>query len=214
MSCRAPAAAYLATSVLPSSAMSGGLLPAYAVSSLVVTSDHCWIWTSTVTFGYLALKSALTASTIAWGALPFMSQTVRVPLGWLVVLLCEEEHPATASSAPKSATSICLGLTRFHLLNGFELAPSAPAPRRRHVRASISPPPLLSSSRCPPRPRARPAGPWARELGHCGHAGGTAPPPAGSGRRDIWSARTRPSDRRRWRSCARTGGPASAAARR
>ena len=58
----ASAAAYLATSVLPSSMTSGGLLPPNAVSSLVPMSPHCWISTFTVTFGYLALKSALTLS--------------------------------------------------------------------------------------------------------------------------------------------------------
>ena len=111
MSCRAPAAAYLATSVLPSSTTSGGVLPAYAVSSLVVTSDHCWIWTSTLTLGCLALKSALTPSTTDCGALPFMSQTVRVPLSGAGLLLVVDEQPATASSAPKSATGNCLNLT-------------------------------------------------------------------------------------------------------
>ena len=111
MSSSAPAAAYLATSVLPSSTTCGGVLTAYAVSSLVVTSDHCWIWTSTLTLGCFALKSAFTPSTTDWGALPFMSQTVRVPLSWAGVLPAYDEHPATASSAPKSATGNVLNLT-------------------------------------------------------------------------------------------------------
>src|SRR5215471_17829547 len=76
----APAAAYLATSVLPSSTTSGGVLPANAVSSLVVTSLHCWISTLTLTFGYCFRKSALTPSTTDCGALPFISHTVSVPV--------------------------------------------------------------------------------------------------------------------------------------
>src|SRR5438046_10241297 len=99
----APAAAYLATRVLPSSTTSGGVLPANAVSSFVVTSLHCWIWTFTLTLGYFALKSALTALTTESGALPFISQTVSVPLGELVVL---PPPQATASSASAATAAV------------------------------------------------------------------------------------------------------------
>src|SRR5215467_4216954 len=98
----APAAEYLATSVLPSSTMSGGALPANAVSSLVVMSLHCWICTLTVTLGCLALKSALTPSTIDWGALPFMSQTVS-ELGSVVVLVLAPPEQAIAKMPNASA---------------------------------------------------------------------------------------------------------------
>src|SRR5919108_6310088 len=77
-SCRAPAAPYLDTSVLPSSMTSGGLLPAKAASSLVVTLLHCWSWTLTVSLGWAVLKSALTAATTCGGALPSISQMVSV----------------------------------------------------------------------------------------------------------------------------------------
>src|SRR5919204_344029 len=75
---RAPAAPYLETSVLPSSMTSGGLAPAKAASSLVVTLLHCWSWTLTVSLGWAALKSALTASMTCGGALPSISQMVSV----------------------------------------------------------------------------------------------------------------------------------------
>src|SRR5207253_1309673 len=99
------AAAYLATRVLPSSITSGGLLPAKAVSSLVPTSDHCWISTLTVTFGCFALKSALTPSTTDCGALPFISQTVSVPLSLAVfgVLVPLEQAAATSTRAVLNA---------------------------------------------------------------------------------------------------------------
>src|SRR5689334_12766932 len=112
---RAPAAAYLATRVLPSSTTSGGAVPANAVSSLVVMSLHCWSWTSTVTLGCLALKSALTPSTMAWGALPVISQTVSL-LGWfdVVVLLPGPPEQATATRPRASTTAVrasCRGFT-------------------------------------------------------------------------------------------------------
>src|SRR5215471_11732857 len=102
----APAAAYLATSVLPSSTTSGGVLPANAVSSLVPMSPHCWSSTLTVTFGYLALKSELTPSITDCGALPFMSHTVNVPV-WLagfVELLLVLPHAATTTAATTAVT--------------------------------------------------------------------------------------------------------------
>src|SRR5438477_7367034 len=99
----APAEAYFATSVLPSSITSGGALPPKAVSSLVVTSDHCWIWTLTVTLGYLALKSALTPSTTACGALPFISQIVSVPVSLAGLFDCGLEPPQAATTT--AATS-------------------------------------------------------------------------------------------------------------
>ncbi len=104
MSWSAPADAYFATRVLPSSMTSGGVLPANAVSSLVVTSDHCWISTLTVTFGCLTLKSALTPSTTLCGALPFMSQTVSVPVSLPVVVVGFVLPHAAASNATAAAT--------------------------------------------------------------------------------------------------------------
>src|SRR5260370_42389342 len=112
MSWSAPADAYFATSVLPSSMTSGGVLPANAVSSLVVTSDHCWISTLTVTFGCLALKSALTPSTMLCGALPFMSQTVSVPVSLPdeVVGGVPPRPAATIARAATTATKSSRGL--------------------------------------------------------------------------------------------------------
>src|SRR5918999_481971 len=75
---RAPAAAYLATRVLPSSTTSGGLGRAKAGSSLVVMLFHCCSSTLTVSLGWAFFHSALTASTTAGGALPSISQMVRV----------------------------------------------------------------------------------------------------------------------------------------
>src|SRR5207302_2806309 len=105
MSSSRPLAAYLATSVLPSSITSGAELPVSAVSSLVVTSDHCWICTLTVTFGYFALKSVLTPSTTLCGALPFMSHTVSVPVS-LPVLLLEGEPPHAAATSAKAVATV------------------------------------------------------------------------------------------------------------
>src|SRR5690348_6146575 len=113
MSSSAPAAAYLATNVLPSSTTSGGVLPANAVSSLVPMSPHCWISTLTVTFGYFALKSALTASTTAFGALPFINQTVIVPVSFDGLLDCVFVPPhaatTTAAASPTTLTHALLG---------------------------------------------------------------------------------------------------------
>src|SRR5437773_11103101 len=97
MSSSAPAAAYLATNVLPSSTTSGGVLPTNAVSSLVPMSPHCWSSTLTVTFGYLALKSALTLSITLAGALPFISQTVSVPV-WSAALVLGALPPQAATT--------------------------------------------------------------------------------------------------------------------
>src|SRR2546421_8888440 len=113
MFCRAPAAAYFATSVLPSSMTSGGLLPAKAVSSLVPTSDHCWISTLTVTFGCFALKSAFTPSITDCGALPFISQMVSGPVsaGGLVLLApLGQGAAASTSAAPGGGRRGFLGL--------------------------------------------------------------------------------------------------------
>src|SRR5437868_14215277 len=103
MSSSAPAAAYLATNVLPSSTTSGGVLPANAVSSLVPMSPHCWISTLTVTFGYLALKSALIPSTTVCGALPFISQIVSVPVSLAGLFDCGLVQPQAASTTAASS---------------------------------------------------------------------------------------------------------------
>src|SRR5438270_13733043 len=107
MSCSAPAAAYLATRVLPSSITSGGLLPAKAVSSLAPTSDHCWISTLTVTFGSFALKPACTPAITDCGALPFISQTVSGPVsaGGVVLLATLDRAAGTSPSAVPSGQS-------------------------------------------------------------------------------------------------------------
>src|SRR5215218_775501 len=76
----APAAAYLATRVLPSSTTSGGLEPAKAASSLVVMLFHCWSSTLTVSLGWAFFHSALTASTTAGGA----GWAWGPPNGWTV----------------------------------------------------------------------------------------------------------------------------------
>ena len=123
----APAEAYFATSVLPSSITSGGALPPKAVSSLVVTSDHCWIWTLTVTLGYLALKSALTPSTTAFGALPFMSHTVSVPV-WSFAALDVDPHAAemTAIAETIATTNSFLGFMWVYSPSGFNSARLSP----------------------------------------------------------------------------------------
>src|SRR5215218_4677818 len=94
----APAAAYLATRVLPSSTTSGGLEPAKAASSLVVMLFHCWSSTLTVSLGWAFFHSALTASTTAGGALPVISQMVRVrgPV-WALDLPPSSEEPQAAT---------------------------------------------------------------------------------------------------------------------
>src|SRR4029434_1764690 len=97
-SCRAPAAAYLDTRVLPSSTTSGGLEPAKAASSLVVMLFHCWSWTLTVSLGWAFFHSALTASTTAGGALPVISQMVRVRgPDWALDLSPSPEPPQAAA---------------------------------------------------------------------------------------------------------------------
>src|SRR4029450_74190 len=98
----APAAAYLATRVLPSSTTSGGLDPAKAASSLVVMLFHCWSSTLTVSLGWAFLNSALTASTPAGGALPVISQMVRVRgPDWALDLSPSPEEPPQAA-APRA----------------------------------------------------------------------------------------------------------------
>src|SRR5215216_974594 len=98
----APAAAYLETRVLPSSTTSGGLEPAKAASSLVVMLFHCWSSTLTVSLGWAFFHSALTASTTAGGALPSISQMVRVrgPV-WALDLPPSSEDPPQAAT-PRS----------------------------------------------------------------------------------------------------------------
>ena len=78
-----------------------------------MTFDHCWISTLTVTFGYFALKSALTPSTTLCGALPFISHTVSVPVWSAGLIACEvDPHAATTSAAakPMAVTKNFLGL--------------------------------------------------------------------------------------------------------
>src|SRR6266508_569548 len=106
---RAPAAPYLETSVLPSSMTSGGLLPAKAASSLVVTLLHCWSWTLTVSLGWAVLKSALTASMTCGGALPSISQMVSV-LG--PVWACWPPEP-DGSSPPQAASNRAMANARM-----------------------------------------------------------------------------------------------------
>src|SRR5690348_11263077 len=115
MSSNAPAAAYLATKVLPSSITSGGVLPANALSYLVPMSAHCWVSTFTVMFGYFALKSAFTPSTTDGGALPFISQMVRVPVSFDGLLLdCWPVLPhAATSTAAISPTPLIHAFLRF-----------------------------------------------------------------------------------------------------
>src|SRR4029450_6412482 len=105
-SCRAPAAAYLDTRVLPSSTTSGGLDPAKAASSLVVMLFHCWGSTLTVSLGWAFFHSALTASTTAGGALPVISQMVRVrgPV-WALDLPPSSEDPPQAATPRTRATA-------------------------------------------------------------------------------------------------------------
>src|ERR671914_1709683 len=96
---RAPAAAYLETRVLPSSTTSGGLEPAKAASSLVVMLFHCCSSTLTVSLGWAFFHSALTASMTAGGALPVISQMVRVrgPVWVLAWPPSPEESPHAAT---------------------------------------------------------------------------------------------------------------------
>src|SRR5260221_2234206 len=116
MSWSAPAAAYLATRVVPSSITSGGLLPAKAVSSLVVTSPHFWIWMLTVTLGCFALKSALTPSITDWGALPSISQIVSGPVsaGGADVLPLPQAVARRAIALPTAGTHSLLGFILIH----------------------------------------------------------------------------------------------------
>src|SRR5215208_3229926 len=104
---RAPAAAYLETRVLPSSTTSGGLDPAKAASSLVVMLFHCWSSTLTVSLGWDFFHSALTASTTAGGALPVISQMVRVRgPDWAVDLSPSPEEPPQAAAPRARARAI------------------------------------------------------------------------------------------------------------
>src|SRR5207249_6825834 len=103
---RAPAAAYLETRVLPSSTTSGGLEPAKAASSLVVMLFHCWSSTLTVSLGWACFQSALTALTTAGGALPSISQMLRVrgPV-WVLDLSPLSEDPPQAATPRTRATA-------------------------------------------------------------------------------------------------------------
>src|SRR4029453_15858171 len=94
----APAAAYLDTRVLPSSTTSGGLDPAKAASSLGVMLFHCWSSTLPGSLGGAFFPSALAASTPAGGALPVISQMVRVRgPDWALDLSPSPEPPQAAA---------------------------------------------------------------------------------------------------------------------
>src|SRR5918997_4190271 len=111
---RAPAAAYLETRVLPSSTTSGGLEPAKAASSLVVMLFHCWSSTLTVSFGWAFFHSALTASMTAGGALPVISQMVRVrgPDGALDCWLSPPDSPQAATPRTRATARARVAVTR------------------------------------------------------------------------------------------------------
>ena len=110
----APAAAYLETRVLPSSTTSGGLEPAKAASSLVVTLFHCWSSTLTVSLGWAFFHSALTASTTAGGALPSISQMVRVrgPDSVLAWSPSPDESPQAATPRTRAKARARAAVTR------------------------------------------------------------------------------------------------------
>src|SRR4029453_7573744 len=95
----APAAGYLETRALPSSTTSGGLQPAKAEPSLVVMLFHCCSSTLAVSLGWDFFHSALTAWTTLGGALPSISQMVRVrgPESVLAWSLSPEESPQAAT---------------------------------------------------------------------------------------------------------------------
>src|SRR5215831_17104138 len=83
-------------------------------------SPHCWISTLTVTFGYLALKSALTPSTTACGALPFINQTVSVPV-WFAGLLAVLPHAVATIASATAPTLNHLGLSLIRAISPFVL---------------------------------------------------------------------------------------------
>src|SRR5262249_41007263 len=154
-------------------------------------SPHCWISTLTSTFGYLALKSALTLSMTCVGALPFISQTVKVPV-WSAGLLLVPVLPSHAVATRATATET----TPNHPFRNFIQAISpcwlnSARVRRRGGRLDfVARPPW--SSRAERRPSAR-----------CGFAAERGRRPGDNGRRDRWSGRTRRSDLTRRRSSAR-----------
>src|SRR5215218_9599973 len=124
---RAPAAAYLETRVLPSSTTSGGLEPAKAASSLVVMLFHCWSSTLTVSLGWAFFHSALTASTTAGGALPVISQMVRVrgpdwALDWSP---SPEEPPHAAAPRARARAKVRVAETRWRRGVDMDVLPSA-----------------------------------------------------------------------------------------
>src|SRR5918992_2119190 len=121
---RAPAAAYLETRVLPSSTTSGGLEPAKAASSLVVTLFHCCSSTLTVSLGWAFFHSALTASTTAGGALPSISQMVRVrgPVWALDWPPSSDESPQAA--APRTRARARARAAVMRCRRGLDMGPS------------------------------------------------------------------------------------------
>src|SRR5829696_3744790 len=123
----APAAAYLETRVLPSSTTSGGLEPAKAASSLVVMLFHCCSSTLTVSLGWAFFHSALTASTTAGGALPVISQTVRVrgPDWALDVSPSPEESPQAATTRARASARARMARARRRRRVGIGLPPWA-----------------------------------------------------------------------------------------
>src|SRR5262245_33372585 len=123
----APAAAYLETRVLPSSTTSGGLEPAKAASSLVVTLFHCWSSTLTVSLGWSFFHSALTASTTAGGALPSISQMVRVrgPDSVLACWLSPDDPPQAASPRTRARARVRTAVRRWRCEVDMDMLPSA-----------------------------------------------------------------------------------------
>src|SRR5439155_23714961 len=83
--------------------------PAKPVSSLVLISPQFGSSTFNVTFGCFALESAFTPSTTLGGALPVMSQTVKVP----------DSLPGVFDVPPQAATTTAIAIpmapTRYFL---------------------------------------------------------------------------------------------------
>src|SRR5207245_980926 len=147
--------------------------------------------TLTVTFGYLVLKSAFTPSTTLFGALPFISHTVRVPVSLAGLLLTGEGFPPHAAATSATATVTTLNHVFLRFIQAISPCFLNAAPQRQ----------VIGRLHCPAPRQASCAG--RRPSARCGFAAVRGRRPGDIGRRGRWSGRTRRSALTRRRSSAR-----------
>src|SRR5436305_1680891 len=111
-----PCELYYATCVLPSSITSGPpLVLVSAVVSFWPMPFHCWTSYLTLTPGCAASKSLSIAATVASGAEPLISQTVRVLSPPPLPLLAPPPQPAATIDTAATPTAATIHFLRSPL---------------------------------------------------------------------------------------------------